>query len=82
MLNEVLLLSSSAVRLLAAFDIYQYTTAEMIDMVLAYGKADCNGRAAAHLYGERFPNRRTLHHSPFAAIERRLREAVKFHVCT
>ena len=82
MLNEVLLLSSSAVRWLAAFDMYQYTTAEMTDMVLAYGKADCNGRAAARLYVERFPNRHTPHHSSFAAIERRLREARKFHVYT
>ena len=30
------LLSSSAVRLLAAFDRYQYTTAEMTDIVLAF----------------------------------------------
>ena len=32
------LLSSSAVRLLAAFDMYQNTTAEMTDMVFAYGR--------------------------------------------
>ena len=50
--------------------------------MLAYGKADCNGRAAAQLYAERFPNRHTQHYSSFEAIERRLREAGKFHVCT
>ena len=76
------LLSLSAVRLLAAFDMHQYTTAEMTDMVLAYGKADCSGRAAARLYAERFPNRQTPHHSSFAAIERRLIEAGEFHICT
>ena len=69
-------------RFLAAFDMYQYKTAEMTDMVLAYGKADCKDRAAARLYAERFPNRHTPHYSSFAAIERRLREAGKFHVCT
>ena len=30
-----------------------------------YGKADCNGRAAARLYAERFQNRHTPHHSSF-----------------
>ena len=73
------MLSSSAVRLLAAFDMYQYTTAEMTDMDLAYGKAVCNVRAAARLYAERFPNRHTPHHFSFAAIQRRLRKAGKFH---
>lgn len=61
---------------------YRYTNTEMTDMLLAYGKADGNGRAAARLYAERFPNRNTPHHGTFAAIERRVRESGKLQVST
>ena len=81
-LNEVRFVVFEWSEIVGSIRIYQYTTAEMTDMVLAYGKADCNGRAAARLNAERFPNRHTPHHSSFAAIERRLREAGKFNVCT
>ena len=77
-LNEVRFVVFECIEVL---DMCRYTTAEMTDMVFAYGEADCNGRAAARLYAESFPNRHTPHHSSFAAIERRLREDGKFHVC-
>ncbi|EZA62141.1 hypothetical protein X777_03748 [Ooceraea biroi] len=48
---------------------------ELADMHLIYGEARCNGREAARLYEERYPNRRQPHHSTFASIHRRLRES-------
>ncbi|GFV40008.1 DUF4817 domain-containing protein [Trichonephila clavipes] len=33
----------------------EYTNAEKVDMILAYGATDCNGRAAQRLYAERHP---------------------------
>lgn len=61
---------------------HQFTNIEMTDMLLAYGKMDCNGRAAQRLYVERFPDRHAPHHSTFASIERRLREGGEFKVDT
>jgi hypothetical protein len=51
-------------------------------MQLGYGAANGNGREAARIYGERFPNRQHLYHiiqhTYFGAINRRLRERGKF----
>lgn len=51
-----------------------YTFAEYADMLLIYGEARCNGRAASRLYAERFPERRIPAHTLFARINQRLRE--------
>ena len=37
-----------------------YANAELAGIHLAYGAADCNGRAAQRLYEERYPMRRIL----------------------
>ena len=54
---------------------YEYTDTEITDMLLAYGKANGNGRDTTRQYAERFPNRNTPHHSTLAAIVRTLRES-------
>ena len=51
-----------------------YSYEELADMHLVYGAALCNGRDAARLYEERYPERRQPHHTTFASIHRRLRE--------
>lgn len=52
----------------------EYTFRELADMHLMYGAAEGNGRAAARLYAQRFPNRRQPHHTTFSTIDRRLGE--------
>lgn len=51
-----------------------YCKRELVDMHLCYGNTNCNARAAARLYAERFPNRRHPHHSTFRTIHRNLLE--------
>lgn len=50
-----------------------YSYAELADMHMIYGEAGGNGRRAARLYTERFPERHHPHHSIFARIHGRLR---------
>ncbi|KAJ8892859.1 hypothetical protein PR048_005440, partial [Dryococelus australis] len=50
----------------------------MADIHIVYGAAQCNSRASAHMYRERYPNRRVSHHSTFTAIDRRLHEQGTF----
>ena len=52
----------------------EYTFSEYTDMILPYGEARGNGRAARRLYQDRFPQRPTLSHTHFAVITQRLRE--------
>ncbi|GFU94576.1 uncharacterized protein TNCV_1265471 [Trichonephila clavipes] len=52
----------------------EYTNAEKVDMILAYGATDCNGRAAQRLYAERHPVRRTPAHTMFARLHQQLCE--------
>ena len=52
-----------------------YSNDELVDMLLVYGAADCNGHAAWRLYQERYPNRRFPYHATFASVNRRLRES-------
>ncbi|GFW80676.1 DUF4817 domain-containing protein [Trichonephila clavipes] len=56
----------------------EYTNAEKVDMILAYGATDCNGRAAQRLYAERHPVRRTSAHTMFARLHQQLCETGSF----
>ncbi|GFY16165.1 transposase-like protein [Trichonephila clavipes] len=56
----------------------EYTNAEKVDMILAYGATDCNGRAAQRLYAERHPVRRTPAHTMFARLHQQLCETGSF----
>ena len=56
----------------------EYTFAEYIDMILPYGEARGNGRAARRLYQDRFPQRPTPSHTLFAVITQQLRERGTF----
>jgi hypothetical protein len=57
-----------------------YILDEMTYILLVYSAADGNGKMAQQLYHERLPNRRLLHHSMFASINRRLRETRSLNV--
>lgn len=57
-----------------------YTNAEMDDMHLLYGAANGNGREAARMYNELYPDRRTPNHQTFAQLGRRLCETGTFRV--
>ncbi|GFY22246.1 DUF4817 domain-containing protein [Trichonephila clavipes] len=50
------------------------TNAELADMHLAYGAANCSGPAAQRLYAERYPMRRIPSHNFFARLHQRLAE--------
>lgn len=52
----------------------QFTNTEMADMHIVYGEVHCNGRAAARLYAERYPNRRAPNYRMFANLHRNLCE--------
>ncbi|GBL81529.1 hypothetical protein AVEN_143779-1 [Araneus ventricosus] len=52
----------------------EYSNVELAEVHLAYGAADCNGRAALRLYQECFSYRRGPHHTIFPRVHRRLRE--------
>ncbi|GFV57797.1 uncharacterized protein TNCV_3071761 [Trichonephila clavipes] len=54
------------------------TNAELADMHLAYGAANCSGPAAQRLYAERYPMRRILSHNFFARLHQRLAETGSF----
>ncbi|GFU44292.1 uncharacterized protein TNCV_3041331 [Trichonephila clavipes] len=56
----------------------EYTNAEKVDMILAYGATDCNGRAAQRLYAKRHPVRRTPAHTMFARLHQQLCETSSF----
>lgn len=51
-----------------------FTNQEYADMLMAYGKADGNGREAKRIYEERFPTRRQPNRHTFETTFRRLRE--------
>ncbi|GFV03491.1 DUF4817 domain-containing protein [Trichonephila clavipes] len=54
------------------------TNAELTDMHLAYGAANCSGPAAQRLYAERYPMRRIPSHNFFARLHQRLAETGSF----
>lgn len=56
----------------------RFTNAELADMHLAYGAADCNGRAAQRLYAQRYPRRQTPGHAYFARLHQRLSDKGSF----
>ena len=56
----------------------EYTFSEYTDMILPYGEARDNGRAARCLYQDRFLQRPTPSHTLFAVITQRLRERGTF----
>ena len=47
-------------------------------MLLLYGEALCNGRAAHQLYAEHYPHRHTPSHSLFAIVYQRASETGTF----
>ena len=49
-------------------------------MVLVYGEAAGNGRAARRIYQERYPHRVTSSHTLFSKVIQRLRERITFTV--
>lgn len=51
-----------------------FTFEEFTDMLLIYGKVDCNSTAAVREYREKYPHRRIPCCKTFEAVERRLRE--------
>ena len=57
----------------------EFTFAEYTDMIFLYGETRGNGRAAPHLYQDRFPQRPTPSHTLFAVITQRLRERGYLH---
>lgn len=57
---------------------FQYSNAELTDMLLVFGYCRGNGRQCVREYTHRFPNRRVPNHQTFAAVERRLRETGRF----
>ena len=58
----------------------ELSNVEMADMHCVYGTADGNGRAAARMYLEHFPNRRQPSHVLFGQLQRRLRESGSFEI--
>lgn len=55
-----------------------YTNQELADMHLAYGATNCNAKAAARLYQERYPARQHPGYKKFIAVHRRLSETGTF----
>ena len=51
-----------------------YSNDELVDMLLVYGAADCNGHAARRLYQERYPNRLVPSHATFPTVNSRSHE--------
>ena len=56
----------------------EYTFEEYTEMLIIYGEAGRNGRAAQRMYHERFPHRPTPSHTIFVRIQQRLRETGSF----
>lgn len=56
-----------------------FSNEEYADMLLAYGRANCNAREARRIYQERYPDRRIPHHETFSTTYRRLRETGNLH---
>ncbi|GFX55318.1 hypothetical protein TNCV_3968721 [Trichonephila clavipes] len=48
-----------------------YSNEELVDMLIVYGDADCNGHSLRKLNLEHYPNRRASHHTIFASVNRR-----------
>lgn len=59
-----------------------YSNQEYADIVLFYGKANCNAREAQRLYEQAFPQRRLPHRSVFFSTFERLRETGSVHGST
>lgn len=51
-----------------------FSNEEYLDMLLIYGKADCNSRRAQRLYRDKFPNRRVPNPRSFVAVAQRVRD--------
>lgn len=60
----------------------RFTFRELADMHFVYGTANGNGRGAARIYQERFPERNQPHHSIFARVHRNLSESGSFRDST
>ena len=58
----------------------EFSNTEMAGIHYVYGAADGNGRAAARMYHERFPNRHQPSHVLFGQMHRRLRESEAFEI--
>ena len=58
----------------------EFSNAEIADMHYVYGAADGNGRAAARVYFELFPNGRHPSQVFVGQLHRRLRESGTFEV--
>ena len=54
--------------------IADHTNAELADMHLVNGAADCSGSVSQHLYAERYPTRRIPSHNFFTSLHRTLTE--------
>ena len=55
-----------------------YMFGEYADIVLLYGEAQCNGRAARQLYAKRFPHRQTPSQYLFVKVYQRASETGTF----
>ena len=66
--------------LIHSFAMVECTNTEYTDMVLVYGEAAGNGRAARRIYQERLPYRVTPPHTLFAKVIQRLRKRDTFTV--
>jgi len=55
-----------------------FTNQELADMHLAYGRTNCNARAAARLYQERYPERQHPGYKRFIAVHRRFAKTGMF----
>jgi hypothetical protein len=51
-----------------------YSFTELMDMLLMYGCANCNGCVATQLYQEHFPDQCHPNHATFIAVDCHLRE--------
>lgn len=58
----------------------EHTFRDYANMVLIYGEARCNGRAARRLYMQRFPDRPSPSHKVFGRVFQRLQETGTFRI--
>jgi hypothetical protein len=59
-----------------------YTSQDMADMHLIYGRAYCDSKEVRRLYQQSFPQRHLPHRQTFVNIDRRLRETGTFQLVT
>ncbi|GFV30318.1 hypothetical protein TNCV_97931 [Trichonephila clavipes] len=52
-----------------------YSNEELVDVLIEYGAAVCNGHVTRLLYQRRYSNRRVPHHTTFANVNGRGRES-------